>query len=93
MILTGKAKEDFFKVFGGCEWEIDERYLFALIIEFFDNTKLHIYARPSLKSDKWWSEIDDLQNKKNYANGLFETRLSSIQSGIEKANDIYNAKF
>jgi hypothetical protein len=35
MILTGKAKEDFFKVFGGCEWEIDERYLFALIIEFF----------------------------------------------------------
>lgn len=99
MILTGKAKEYFLKQYGNEEWEIDDIYLHALIIEFFDS--VGIYIEPNQKWDfsGWLSIVrnkstnDVIYLNKSMKDGYIPFLLKSEAAieAIKKANEIYNA--
>lgn len=93
MILTGKAKEDFLKQYGNEEWEIDDIYLHALIIEFFDSVGITVDVMPILNNPiKWmpnpfWIEKEISTDDSE----CYKTRKEATIEAIKKANEIYNA--
>jgi len=98
MILTDRALKDFLSKFGDREHEVDEIYLHALIIEFFDISKIIIV--PIHEHSSYYCEIKDFNDKgfgnyKSYVvvkNSIedFKTRSEATKQAIIKANEIYN---
>lgn len=96
-LLTGKAKKDFLNEHGHKEHEIDELYLYALMIEWFDSVGFHINITASFiglcvyyfVNIVWFSEDPlDICDEPN----LFNSRKEAMESAIIKANKLYNSK-
>jgi len=94
MILTDKCKEEFLKSVYACnEWEVDEIYLNALIIEFFDSVGIYIWTMPSLRVETKWTyrvfKTIFTEDIKQHAY-IYNSRSEATQSAITKANEIFN---
>ena len=103
MILTGKAKEDFFKWLDNqgvngidiSNWEFEKFHLLsnvsqnALIIEWFDSVGIYVNAELDYLHLVWFPTIN---NNWNFEEHEFETRQEAIKEAIKKANEIYNEK-
>lgn len=95
-LLTGKAKEDFLNKHGHKEHEIDDLYLYALIIEWFDSVGIYISIIVDLNFED--EDLMFFYNNVRYNNNYicvtldFKTRQEATESAITKANEIYNSK-
>ena len=107
MILTGKAKEDFFNWLDNqgvngidiSNWEFEKFHSLSnvsknsLIIEWFDSVKLFIEI--SFFNDDYWTYnvyTDHVILEKEQAN-ICQNREDAIKQAIVKANNIYNEKY
>ena len=91
-LLTGKCKSEFLKRYGNLEYEIDEIYLNALIIDFFDSVGIYISINREISENSFWNF--DFTYKENLNNTFFtdyyETRQQATEEAIKKANEIFN---
>ena len=96
MILTGKAKEDFYKYINIEDYKLfdyvrkkyaNEIVLNALIIEWFDSVGIYVNAELDYLHIVWFPTIN---NDWNFEEREFETRQEAIKEAIKKANEIYN---
>lgn len=85
-MLTGKAATDFLKEKGYLEWEVDEIYQMALIIDWLDSVGIHISIQWSLNN--FCSVVESEEGIRD--SHWMETREQAIKSAIKYANDIYN---
>ena len=106
MVLTGKAKEEFFNWLDNqgvngidiSNWEFEKFHLLSnvsqnsLIIEWFDS--VGIYIEISFYDDCYWT-YNIYSNKpvleKETAN-ICNNRQEATEEAIKKANEIYNEK-
>ena len=106
MILTGKAKEDFYKYINIEDYKLfdyvrkkyaNEIVLNALIIEWFDSVGIYI-------SINYVDFYDELRNNTGFETYVTNKGLSvkfrsvsirheAIKQAIKKANEIYNEKY
>ena len=101
MILTGKAKEEFFNWLDNqgvngidiSNWEFEKFQLLsnvaqnALIIEWFDSVGIYITSDYFELNNGFYSEILN----ENFAI-VKPTRQEALTEAIKKANEIYNEK-
>ena len=96
MILTGKAKEDFYKYLNIKDYKLfdyvrkkyaNEIVSNALIIEWFDSVGIIITSDYFELNKGFYSEILD----NNFAI-VKPTRQEALIEAIKKANEIYNSK-
>ena len=102
MILTGKAKEEFFNWLDNqgvnginiSNWEFEKFHLLSnvsqnsLIIEWFDSVGIYITSDYFELNKGFYSEILD----SNFAI-VKPTRQEALTEAIKKANEIYNEKY
>ena len=105
MILTGKAKEDFYKYINIEDYKLfdyvrkkyaNEIVLNALIIEWFDSVGIYI----SINYVDFYDELRNNTGFETYVTnkGLsikfrsVSSRQEAIKQAIKKANEIYNEK-
>ena len=106
MILTGKAKEDFYKYINIEDYKLfdyvrkkyaNEIVLNALIIEWFDSVGIYI----SINYVDFYDEFRNNTGFETYVTnkGLsvkfrsVSIRQEAIKQAIKKANEIYNEKY
>ena len=103
MILTGKAKEEFFNWLDNqgvngidiSNWEFEKFHLLsnvsqnALIIEWFDSVGIYINVELDYLHIVWFPSID---NNWAFEEIEFKTRQEATEEAIKKANEIYNSK-
>ena len=101
MILTGKAKEEFFNWLDNqgvngidiSNWEFEKFHSLSnvsknsLIIEWFDSVGIYITSDYFELNKGFYSEILN----ENFAI-VKPTRQEALTEGIKKANEIYNSK-
>ena len=101
MILTGKAKEEFFNWLDNqgvngidiSNWEFEKFHLLSnvsqnsLIIEWFDSVGIYIASDYFELNNGFYSEILD----SNFEI-IKPTRQEALTEAIKKANEIYNSK-
>ena len=94
MILTGKAKEDFYKYINIKDYKLfdyvrkkyaNEIVLNALIIEWFDSVGIYITSDYFELTKGFYSEVLD----SNFAI-VKPTRQEALTEAIKKANEYYN---
>lgn len=90
MKLTGKAKEDFLKQYGNEEWEIDDIYLNALVIEFFDSVGYTIDRDSYNKKMIITNWVDGLETQIEIDCNYFEPFEQWWEEAILTANKLYN---
>lgn len=97
MILTGKTKADFLKENKWVEellfHEVDEIYINALIIDWFDSVGIYVFIERAM-----YLEVPNfiyrIETEDNLHEGYRESkRKEATQQAIIKANEIYNLKF
>ena len=100
MILTGKAKEEFFNWLDNqgvngidiSNWEFEKFHLLSnvsqnsLIIEWFDSVEIHVNA--VRYSGEFWKGIAEHERTE-----IHLSRQEAITEAIKKANEIYNSKY
>lgn len=95
MILKGKAKTDFLNEYGHLEWEVDERYLLALITDFFDKYRISIQNWGYQEVEKEFGfdgSVVYMQTLKNNED-FKDNRIDALKESILNANEIYNRVF
>ena len=105
MILTGKAKEDFYKYINIEDYKLfdyvrkkyaNEIVLNALIIEWFDSVGIFV----SINYVDFYNEIRNDKGFEAYVTKGISVKFRSVSSrqeaiiqAIKKANEIYNEKY
>ena len=72
-------------------WNLDEVYLNALIIEWFDSVGLQITVESIIGGD-FRADILENKFKTTHMDNRFESRLEATNAVIERTNEIYNER-
>ena len=97
-ILTGKAKEDFYKYLNIKDYKLfdyvrkkyaNEIVSNALIIEWFDSVGIYVNSSGLTLSKTFISDVSVNDNCEYNYDG-FRTRKEATEQAIKKANEIYN---